>query len=710
MKAAAKLLLCVLIALIPSQAFMYASAESSSAYDSFTHRFTSIKNSTPVTMRSVYSAEKVIDVRSLGLAEGIESIADIDCDSSGNLYILTSDGRLFAADRKYELIKEYPVVSAEGKETVIAGAQGILALSPDNIFIADTENQRVIEINGQGKIVKELLCPDSLLIPDDFEFSPVKIEKDSKGTLYVLCDGSYYGALLFNSNNEFKGFYGANTVRGSALTALSYLWDKLTRNDTKRAYSVKKLPFQFSDLYIDGEDFVYTCTGQTGSSAASGQIKKLSPSGTNILYRLNIDGTKTNAESFNFGETVTEKKNNKTVVQNFVSIQADERGYIYALDATYGIVYVYDTDCNLITAFGGGKGEGERLGVFSAASAMTYSSDRVFVADSLHNTVTVFELTDYGRTLLSAQQKTIAADYTAAEEEWTAVLEADSSNYLAMRGLAKAMYARGDYEEAMDMAEKAYDYVTYSQALDRIQSKFISENFLWIFLLIIVFATGITSFAVISGKRRFVLVKNEKLRVFFNAQIHPFDSFNSVKTKSNGSLVIAAVMTLLFYVTSVVSETFSNFRFTSFDPGTSNSLLQLVKSIGLVILFSLANWAVCVLIEGKGRLKDVFIVTSYATLPCVVYNLISTVLSHVIASPSSVIFSGLSTVAVILTGIVLTVGLIIVHEFSFPKFLGSMLLTVFAMLLIVFILFMIGMLLSQLWAFIVTVFMEAVYR
>lgn len=687
-----------------------ACAQSEAPTQSYTHQYTASGTKEAVSMRAVYSVSEQLDIRALGLSQGIEKLSDITCDSAGNLYILTSDGRLFVLDNHYCLIKEYSVTDLSGNPVEFLGAQGILAESTDEVYIADTENQRVIQIDGSGKTVREIIRPDSRLLPEDFNFAPVKVAKDSKGTLYVLCDGAYYGALLFNSAGEFGGFYGANTVKSSALTALSYIWDTLTKNDTKRAYSVKKLPYQFVDLDIDDKDFVYTCTGQTGSSASTGQIRKLSPSGTNILYKLNVDGTKTDSASFNFGEAVTEKRNNKAVVQNFVSVQADERGYIYSLDATYGIIYVYDTDCNLITAFGGGKGEGIQAGVFSAPVAMTYHNGRIMVADSQLNTVTVFELTDYGNMLLSAQQKTLSADYQGAKTEWEAVLACDSSSQLAMRGLAKAYYAEGDYETALQLAESGYDFVTYSQALERIQSAFITDHFIWIFMIGVFFVGVIIALAVISRKRRFVIIGNERVRLLFNAVIHPFDSFNRIKYQHKGSLVIAAVMTALFYISAVISETFSDFRFTSFNPDTSSSVLQLVKTVGLIVLFSLANWAVCVLMEGKGKLKDVYIVVAYATLPLAVYQFILTPLSHLIASSTSAWPTGLSTVAVILAGIMLTVGLMVIHEFSFPKFLGSMLLTVFAMLLIIFILFMLGMLLSQLWSFIVTVFMEVVYR
>lgn len=279
-----------------------------------------------------------------------------------------------------------------------------------------------------------------------------------------------------------------------------------------------------------------------------------------------------------------------------------------------------------------------------------------------------------------------------------------------MRGLAKAYFAEGDYKTAREYAKAGYDFVTYSQALGKTGSEFINKNFVWIFLLAVAVIGAAVIFTVEASKKKIVLIRNAKVRLLFNTVPHPFDSFNSIKYKNMGSLVIAAALTVLFYITAVISEMLSDFRFSSFSPLTSSAALQLVKTAGLVILFSVANWAVCVLMEGKGRLKEVFIVTAYATVPQIIYNLVFTLLSHIITSPSSTLLSGLSTAAAMLTGIVLTVGLMVIHEFSFPKFLGSILLTAFAMLLIIFIIFMLGMLLSQLWSFLVTVFMETAYR
>ena len=61
-------------------------------------------------------------------------------------------------------------------------------------------------------------------------------------------------------------------------------------------------------------------------------------------------------------------------------------------------------------------------------------------------------------------------------------------------------------------------------------------------------------------------------------------------------------------------------------------------------------------------------------------------------------------------GIILLIGLMVVHEYSFPKFMITALIAIFFMILVIFVIFMIAMLISQCWQFIVTIFMEAICR
>ncbi len=113
-------------------------------------------------------------------------MADIACDSDGNLYMLSSDSRLFLVNSKYELIREITVTDGSGEAVDYSGAKGLYLSDKDSlIYIADTSNSRVIAINADGKIVRSLETPDASVIPDDFQFIPFAMSMDSKGVLYV---------------------------------------------------------------------------------------------------------------------------------------------------------------------------------------------------------------------------------------------------------------------------------------------------------------------------------------------------------------------------------------------------------------------------------------------------------------------------------------------------------------------------------------------
>lgn len=677
----------------------------------FTHHDRQNGTKESVPLPDIYTVTATVNARSIGLKEGFEQLSDIACDKDGNLYMLSNDSRLFLVDGNYKLIREITVTNESGEAVDYAGAKGIYLSQRDSlIYIADTSNGRVIATDYNGRIVRSLEAPDSSVIPDDFQFIPFAMSMDSKGVLYVLSDGAYYGALMFDKSDSFIGFYGANTVSASPLTLLANLWDRLTKNDTKRKYAIKKLPYQFLNMYIDPNDFVYTCTGRTSSGTATGQIKMLSPSGTNILYKTQWSGKKTDAGGFNFGETDSERRNNKAIVQNFTGLAVDGDGYIYALDNTYGLIYVYDNECRLLGAFGGGRGEATVKGAFTDATDLCFSNGRLMVCDAGTGTVTVFEKTAFGELLFSARKKTLSSDYQGSAKEWREVLKYDAGNRLAYSGLAKEAFWREDYETAMEYAEKGFDFVTYGQAKEKITSDAVQKNFLWIFIAAILVVGALLLFVLYTVRHNVVFIKNEKIRILSREFLHPFETFNSIKYKSMGSLPIAFVLLFLWLVSSVVLENYSNFRYTTFNTATTNSLFQLLRTVGFAVLAVIANWAVCVLLEGKGKFKHIFIAVSYSVLPLIIGNFVNTVLSHQIASPDSTLISGISLVCIIITGILITVGLMVIHEYSLPKFLISVLLTLVAMILAVFMLFMVGMLVSQLWSFLNTIFMEATYR
>ena len=679
-----------------SSAFCVSAADNAPT-DSFMHWTMSDGSIRTVATRPLYEAVKKIDARSLGLEEEFGVIVQIKCDEKGNSYILTENSQIIILDKEYNFLRKCVIVDKENAPIEYDGASGFYVAAENEFYIADTLNSRVLHCVNDV-VVKEILIPESALIPSDFIFQPTKIAKDSKGYTYVLSEGSYYGIVLYNPNGEFNGFYGANTVKGTILSTFEHIWDTLTQNDIKRAKKQKKLPYQIIDICIDNKDFVYTCTGKNAGGAI-GQIRMLSPGGTNILA---------GAENKNFGEIDIVRRREQNISQNFTSIATDSKGFIYSLDASYGFIYVYDIKSNLLGAFAGGIGNGNQLGVFSSANSLALNGTSILVTDSIENSITIFERTEYGNKVFKAQEITLGSDYVGAKSLWQEVYSEDSFNRLAILGLGKAYYDEGDYSLAMKYSELANDKETYSLALKQKQNAFISKHWTLIFISSILLIALSIFLIIFSIKKKLVLIKNEKIRIMTSAMVHPFDSFNAIKYKQKGSSVIAIVLVIGYFITSVVSVMASDFRYTKFDPMTYNSVMQLVRTVGIIVLWTVCNWAVSTLMHGRGKIKEVFVVTAYSTFPLIIYNLISTPLSHLLSASNSTLISGLNIAALILTGIMLCVGHMIIHDYSFPRVLFTAALTVVLMILVVFVIFMIGILLSQFWSFFTSIFLELV--
>ena len=630
---------------------------------------------------------------------------DLVTDENGLIYILDgNNSRIVITDESFAA--RYEITDFGGKS--FKGARGITVTGGD-IYVADTENARVLVGRADGTLKTEIVCPDNEIIPADFTFNPVQLTVDKNGYLYVMSDGSFYGALVFAPDGSTEGFFGANKVNASVGDLLDTIWNRRFMSDEQRASQIQKIPYQFSDLAADDSGLLYTTTGSLSSSGTQkGQIRCLGPGGTNVMKnRVGRDAV--DSDSFNFADEGVAALAVGNRVQNFVSLDI-ENGYIYALDQTYGRVFVYSRNCELLTVMGGGVKEGTQKGTFKNAVAVAVYNDTVYVLDSVKGNVTVFEMNEYGGLVKKAALLTGSGKYTEAEPLWSEIISLDRNNQLAYRGLARAALADGKYREAMDCAESGLDRGIYDQAFEYVRNSFL-EKYLNLFITVSVLLIAATAAALIYKKKRNIkLPESRTLSIALGASFHPFDNFRAVKYNGQGSLVIALVTLVLFYVSGVLYDFYCGFAHSTFNAENYNSLLTLLGTAGVAVLWIICNWAVSVLAEGKGKIKEIFIVTCYSLIPQIVSNIICLILSNVLLIKESTAITVVSAAALILTGLLLCIGTMIVHEFDFFKFLLTGILTVVAMAIVIFLAFMIIILLQQFFAFIRTVFIEVTYR
>ena len=660
------------------------------AAKTFTHIEETDGSVTSILAREAYTPVKAVSASGLGLEEAFGGLNDIFVTKDQRVFLLCADdSRLVVLRPDYSLDRIITITTPEGEEEYFTGAQGLYVDDNGDLYIADTNNGRILIADGTGRLQSVWEAPDSHLLPDDFLYQPTRLVKDADGYTYVLSMGCYYGALTFSPENEFTGFYGANTVQATALDTLSYLWDLLTGSDAKKEGSAKKLPYSFVDLCMDAQGYMITCTGKmsTGTNGV-GQLRRIGPDGSNLLYKRGRDGRFSSSSSINLLEKKVVVRFRRARVQDIVSLDVDPQGYMFALDRTYGFIYLYDRECNLINGFGGGTGSGGQLGTFQTPSAIAVHGDRLLVADTSLSSLTVFERTSYGKALMEAQSLYIDGEYTQAGPLWQEVLSLDRGSQLACRGLAMCSYMEGRYEEAMAYAETGLDYTVYD----------------------LVGIVGLTVLLIRIRKRKTAWITNPKLSALTAVTFHPFRAFDEIKYKNRGSVLLGVVLAALFFLAKTLEYTASGFLFTSSSAKSYNVLFTLAQTAVLVLLWSVINWLVCTLFSGKGRLREIFLGTSYSLVPLIVFTFLRVLLSHLLPYAGQGLLNGLYMVVLLYTFYLLSVALMTVHEYTFPKFILTSIVTVLGMLLFIFIVMMIGILLQQFGDFLYSIYTEVIYR
>ena len=655
---------------------------------------------TAVFSKPMYEVEKVIDSAAIGTDDKskLSDVAVFD----GKTYILDSgSSKIYVLDSKYKLIKSLGKLEFNGESLVFTDAQGIYVDKSGLIYIADTENGRVIVLNYNGTVERLLLLPDSPLIPTGFQYRPIKVAVDSKGYTYIASDGSYYGAILYSPQMEFLGFFGANTVKTTVLGALQSLWKRLTSNDIKRATDELSLPYMFTDIVVDSENFIYTATGKSGDDEIQhGQIRRFNSGGKDIL----------NASDINFADSQVGNYQYSKQIQSLGCLDVDSDGFLYALDTTTGRIFWYDAGCNLLSVFGGSIGDGEQKGTFILPTAIAVNGTDVLITDGTGKSLTVFSETEYGTLVRNAQLITLKGDFATAKEPWEQVVSQDINNQLGYRGLAKAYYDLGEYDKAMEYAKLGVDRETYAKAFELTRTRVLESNFYLIAAVVVLLVAAIVVWSVLKRKKGIVLIKNVKLKTALSSVAHPVESFRLIKEKGEGSVIISVVILVLFYVITVLNDTLGGFAFTVFDSESYNAIYVFLSTVGLIVLWTVSNWLVCTLAGGIGKMKEIFIVTCYSLRPILFAKTVRLILTHILVPSEGAFLDIFVVICTAYAALMLIIGIMRIHDYEFGRFLGTTIFTVIGMLIIVFLLFLVFLISQQLFAWLKTLYIELRYR
>ena len=661
-----------------------------------------------------YTPDRDISSAYMGVDPAIDDPRDLFVDRYKNIYIADAAiNRIVVLDRYYKLkfyIKEF--VIGQGVKDELKNPSGVY-VTADKIYVADTDNNRIVMFELDGTFYKVIEEPDSDVFPEGSIYKPVAIAVDNYGRIYVISSTTYMGVIAINEDGEFQGFIGAQKV---SVSAIDILWRKFQTKE-QRKLSQQYVSTEFNNITIDENGFIYVTTSsikesqqQAAIKSKSGTyapVKKLNTAGSDIMKRNGFfgPGGEVNVTNLSTAEITGASK----IID--AAIGPEETWSI--IDEKRSKVYTYDSEGNLLFIFGD---KGQQLGNISSIEAIAYLDNDILLLDKTSDSIAVFRRTEYGDLLLSAIKNTNERNYDTTIDYWTEILKRNNNFDTAYIGIGKSLYRSAEYEESLEYYKSAYDTKNYSESFKEIRKNWIAKYIALIPIVVIAIIVLLVLFNKYAAKlnKKTQLKKGRKTfweeLIYANHLIlHPFDGFWDLKHEYRGSVrasfVWLALAILTFYYQSVGTGYVFNPR-----QNYSTILIQLSAVLVPVLLWSISNWCLTTLFDGEGSFKDIFVATCYALVPIPILIIPSVIISNFSLASEATIINLLVSIAFIWAGLLIFFGTMVTHDYSFGKNVITCLGTIVGMGVIMFIGILFSTLLAKIVSFISSIVIEITYR
>ena len=569
-----------------------------------------------------------------------------------DMYI-TSDGTIYVADTGHGRIL---VGTADGKLLNIIGKgklktpMGVFVTSDKKIYVADKDGKAVFVFDQNGKVLNKYTKPDSPLYGEGLDFLPQKIVVNDAGVMYIVCQSNTNGIVEISpeEGGTFLGYFGTNYA----------------------SVSLQNM-----------------------------SLKRLNIAGTNLI--------KGGVSDYDESPAAVTTGNHDNIYV------ASSQGYIYE----------YNKQGELLYVFGGTDDGTQRVGLSTQVTSIQVDSkDNIYVLDSDKKQIQVYEPSEFTQLLHKALYLYSKGHYTESKKPLQQVLQMNSMFDYANKAMGRAYFQEENYDMALKYARLAKDYEGYSDAFWEIRNEWLKDNI--VAALVIIVALW-AAFKIVKSldKKKGILAKpkaaiaNFKQKTFV-ANVcyskyfmkHPIDGSYGIAREGRASWSAPSFILLVFMIEYVINKYLCGFLQKTVREGRYEIFSDIGKIVIVMAAITLCNYLVCTINEGEGTIKKIYTYFCYSLLPYVVYIPFSFILTHILTTNEQFLITLLQYVIYGWVIVLVILGIKEVNNYTAKETAKVICITIFTILIMALLIFIIYVLWAQVFEFISAVFGEVVYR
>lgn len=191
---------------------------------------------------------------------------------------------------------------------------------------------------------------------------------------------------------------------------------------------------------------------------------------------------------------------------------------------------------------------------------------------------------------------------------------------------------------------------------------------------------------------------------------HPLDGFWDLTHEKRGTYAAANTILIITLLVRVFKLQFTSFIFNKVYWEELNIFLYLASVLFPLALFVVGNWALTTLFDGKGRLGQVYMATCYAMTPYPLIQIPLIIFSNGVTVDEAEFYTVVSGISLVWAALLILAAMGQIHEYSMAKNILFMVASLFAMMVMIFILLLFFSMITQGIAYFISLGRELLFR